>query len=665
MHRKHQYRRSLAAGFEPLESRALLAALPGGFEETPVAVGLTRPIAMAVVPDGRIFVAEQNGAIRIVKNDALLPRPFAKLNTNPISESGLIGIAIDPRFATNHYVYVQYTTSPFAGASLHNRISRFTAQGDVVVPGSEKVLFELDAHSSSFHMGGAIHFGGDGKLYFTTGDNGNSDQVQSLNNTFGKVLRINPNGTIPIDNPFYNQTSGKYRAIWATGFRNPYTFAVQPGTGRMFVNDVGRHAFEEINDVRKGANFGWPATEGPTSNPAYKSPIFAYRHDSGEIQGAAIAGGAFYNPAVQQFPERYRGDYFFADFASGHIYVLDVATRQGDVFASGVFYGTQPVDLAVDGSGNLYYLMLGDGNPSGGEIRRISVKDKPPLVKLSGDVRYRENAAPVPIAPTATVSDADTANYAGLKLIVQLTAGGKASDRLAVRDNGYVTRQGTTILVDGVAMGTFSGGVGTAPLVVTFTRGATPGRVASLLRNVTFQNVSDFPGVTRNVSVRLAHGAAATLRVAIQPTNDAPIVANLGGNLGYQRGAAAIIVAGFAKVNDVDSFDFAGGKLTAQIVAGSSSSNRLLVGGLFSIANGKLLRSGVEIGTISGNGIGENKLAFDFNRQASAKLVQELLRSVRFRTISGAAAGNRTIRFAVADGDGGLSSPVQKTVIVQ
>jgi glucose/arabinose dehydrogenase len=663
--------RSLSCGCESLESRQLLAGLPEGFVEAPVAVGLTRPIAMAIAPDGRIFVAEQNGAIRVVKDDALLPRPFAKLDTNAISESGLIGIALDPDFATNGYIYVQYTTSPFDGAALHNRISRFQASGDVVVPGSEKVLFELDNHTASYHMGGAVHFGGDGKLYFTTGDNGTREQVQSFSNSFGKIFRINSDGSIPTDNPFYNQASGKYRAIWAIGFRNPYTFAVQPGTGRIFVNDVGRHAYEEINDIVKGANYGWPATEGPTNNTAYKSPLFAYGHDSEVLTGgAAVSGGAFYNPPVQQFADKYRGDYFFADYGTGDIYALDIATRSASVFADGIPWTTQPIDLAVDSEGSLYYLMLGDGNPSGGEIRRISSADRPPVLQLSGDLTYWENAAPKPIAPRGSVSDSDTIDYAGGKLIVRINAGGQASDRLTVRDNGYVTVSGSTIQVGGVDIGTFSGGVGSTALVISLNAAANAGRVGSLLRNITYHNVSDNPSVTpRTVSVRLedGHGLASPfqkLTITVKAVNDAPVLANLGGNLSYTRAAAAILLTPYATVKDPDSADFEGGTLTVQISSGGESSDRLKVGGAFTFSSGNLLRSGIVIGSITGNGIGLNKLEFTFNSQATASIVQELLRTIRFRTISGASAGDREISFSLSDGDGGTSAVFKKTVRV-
>src|SRR5438105_1496541 len=145
-----------------------------------------------------------------------------------------------------------------------------------------------------------MDFAPDGKLYVGVGENGNGANSQTLANRLGKMLRINADGSIPTDNPFYNVASGPNRAIWALGLRNPFTFSVQPGTGRIFINDVGQSTWEEIDDLVKGGNYGWPATEGPTDNPNFISPVFAYQHDTGEPQGRAITGGAFYNPATNK-----------------------------------------------------------------------------------------------------------------------------------------------------------------------------------------------------------------------------------------------------------------------------------------------------------------------------------------------------------------------------
>ncbi len=332
------------------------ATLPEGFTETQIS-GLSSPTAMAIAPDGRIFVCQQGGALRVIKNGALLATPFMTLTVDPAGERGLLGIAFDPNFASNNFLYVYYTvpTQP-----RHNRVSRFTANGDVVVPGSERIILELDnLTGATNHNGGALHFGPDGKLYIATGENATTSNSQTLANKLGKILRINSDGSIPADNPFFNQASGTNRSIWALGLRNPFTFAFQAGTGRMFINDVGQSAWEEINDGIAGSNYGWPTTEGPTTNPNFRSPLFAYNHGSGPTTGCAITGGTFYNPTTVQFPSSFFGKYFFADLCSGWIRVFDPGTRTASGFATGI---AQPVDLKVGSDGSLYYLAIGSGS---------------------------------------------------------------------------------------------------------------------------------------------------------------------------------------------------------------------------------------------------------------------------------------------------------------
>jgi glucose/arabinose dehydrogenase len=332
------------------------ATLPEGFTETQIS-GLSAPTAMALAPDGRIFVCQQGGALRVIKNGALLPTPFMTLTVDPAGERGLLGIAFDPNFASNNFLYVYYTV-PIE--PRHNRVSRFTANGDVVVPGSETIILELEPLTlASNHNGGALHFGPDGKLYIATGENATTSNSQTLANKLGKILRINSDGSIPADNPFFNQTSGTNRAIWALGLRNPFTFAFQSGTGRMFINDVGQSAWEEINDGIAGSNYGWPTTEGPTNNPAFRSPLFAYNHSISATTGCAITGGTFYNPPTVQFPASFVGKYFFADLCSGWIRVFDPSTGTASGFATSI---SQPVDLKVGSDGSLYYLSIGSGS---------------------------------------------------------------------------------------------------------------------------------------------------------------------------------------------------------------------------------------------------------------------------------------------------------------
>jgi glucose/arabinose dehydrogenase len=260
------------------------ATLPAGFTETQIAAGLSSPTAMEFAPDGRLFVCQQGGDLRVIKNGVLLSTPFLSLAVDSSGERGLLGIAFDPNFPTNNFVYVYYTDG--VSSPRHNRVSRFTANGDVAIAGSEVVILTLDNLSSATnHNGGAIHFGPDGRLYVAVGENANGANSQTLNNRLGKILRINSDGSIPTDNPFYNTASGLNRAIWSLGLRNPFTFAFQQNTGRMFINDVGQSAWEEINDGIGGSNYGWPTTEGPTDNPNFRAPLFAFGHSPSDTGG--------------------------------------------------------------------------------------------------------------------------------------------------------------------------------------------------------------------------------------------------------------------------------------------------------------------------------------------------------------------------------------------
>src|SRR5262245_39628100 len=343
----------IICGLSALEISA--ATLPAGFSETSIG-GIASPTAMDIAPDGRIFVCQQGGSLRVIKNGALLSTPFMTLTVDSSGERGLLGVAFDPNFAGNNFIYVYYTVT---STPRHNRVSRFTANGDVVAAGSEVILLDLnDLSSATNHNGGAIHFGPDGKLYIAVGENANPPNSQTLTNLLGKVLRINANGTIPADNPFFNTASGNNRAIWALGLRNPFTFAFQPGTGRLFINDVGQNTWEEINDGIAGSNYGWPNTEGATSDPAFRSPLFFYGHGTSPTTGCAIAGGTFYNPTTAQFPASYVGKYFFADLCSGWIRLMDPATNTATGFATNI---SQPVDLKVGADGSLYYLSIGSG----------------------------------------------------------------------------------------------------------------------------------------------------------------------------------------------------------------------------------------------------------------------------------------------------------------
>lgn len=345
---------------------AVAANLLAGFTETTVASGLSRPTAMALAPDGRIFICEQGGTLRVVENGKLLATPFVTLNVDSGGERGLLGVAFDPEFGTTGFVYVYYTVP---GSPAHNRVSRFTASGNVALPGSEHTILELESLSLTAlnHNGGAIHFGPDGKLYVAVGENAKTDNSQTLTNRLGKILRVNRDGSIPNDNPaafdgIVGTPQGDNRAIWAVGLRNPFTFAFHPLTGLMAINDVGANTWEEINVGAPGRNYGWPASEGPVAgNPAFTPPVYAYPHES----ECAISGGAFYAPAHPTFPAEYVNTYFFADLCGGWIHRIDT---NGNVteFATNI---SSPVDLAVADDGALYY--LAGASSSAGVLRRV------------------------------------------------------------------------------------------------------------------------------------------------------------------------------------------------------------------------------------------------------------------------------------------------------
>lgn len=335
---------------------AQAAGVPVGFTDTQVASGLTSPTSMTVMPDGRVLVVQQNGVIRILKNDVMQAAPFLTVaNVDSTNERGCLGVITDPAFATNHYVYIYCSITN--GTSSFNRIMRVTEANDTTVAGSLTTILDLPTipAATKWHMGGALRFGADGKLYVAVGNHEDNVQTfadsnaQKLSNPFGKILRINKDGSVPTDNPYYT-TAGAYQANWNLGFRNPFTFDIQPGTGLMYINDVGQGSWEEINQGLRGANYGWPAAEGNSTDPRFTNPVYAYSHSG----GCSVSGGAFYNPPTNQFPASYTGKYLFADFCNGTIKVLDPANPATPAgFATGI---GNPVNLGLAPDGSIYYL---------------------------------------------------------------------------------------------------------------------------------------------------------------------------------------------------------------------------------------------------------------------------------------------------------------------
>jgi glucose/arabinose dehydrogenase len=299
-------------------------------------ITFTDPVDLQHAPDGsgRLFIVEQPGTIRVVDGiDASNATTFLDITDRVVSggERGLLGLAFDPEYGTNGYLYVYYTSSADSGAST---ISRFEVDGgdpDNADPSSELVILQF-AQPASNHNGGQVAFGHDGFLYISSGDGGGSGDPdgngQNFDTLLGAILRIDvdtapgdPAYEIPPGNPF--ASGGGAPEIFATGFRNPWRMSFDSVTGDLWVGDVGQFEYEEINVVEAGGNYGWNTMEGFSCYDAdtcdedgLTRPVHVYDHD----QGLAVTGGYVYRGSdVAPLP----GRYVFGDYATGDIWSFD------------------------------------------------------------------------------------------------------------------------------------------------------------------------------------------------------------------------------------------------------------------------------------------------------------------------------------------------------
>lgn len=335
---------------------------PAGFQATKVAEGLN-PTDMKFSPDGQyLFITNKTGQVYLFENNALNPTPILDIAANIITngERGLTHVAVDPDFNTNHYIYLYYTLP-----SARNRISRFTFNPATKTLGAELPLLTLQKMTGDIHTGGAMNFGIDGKLYVATGESSHPDWAQNIYSQLGKVLRMNKDGSVPTDNPYYGILADTLQYIWAIGLRNPYAADIHPVTGQYLVCDVGQNDWEEINQIEKGKNYGWSIVEGPiqpgtTPPDGYVDPVLYYSHD----EGCAIVGGVFYAPAQPAFPAQYFNKYFYTDYCNQTIKVMNPETYEAEgVFGSNL---KRPVACAVKPSGEFFFLDRG-GLPQQGE----------------------------------------------------------------------------------------------------------------------------------------------------------------------------------------------------------------------------------------------------------------------------------------------------------
>jgi glucose/arabinose dehydrogenase len=366
---------------------------PGFAAETVATLPPFSAVGLAFAPDGRLFVWQRDGVVRIVKDGSLLATPFLDIRAkvNAFGDRGLLGLALDPGFTTNGYVYLLYTLEG-GGNSLDSgpktaRLSRVIADPanpDVAIPGVETVVLDDLPSDGPSHTVGTVRFRRDGTLFLSLGDGASYTvadplalRAQDLDSYSGKILRIDPDGTAPGDNPFDDGTNSIRSKVWAYGLRNAYRFGLHPVTDEPYIGDVGWNQWEEINRGR-GANFGWPCYEGNAVQSQYQPaftacqelpptavtpPLYTYSHDG--TGGSTVIGGAFYTGT--QYPELYRGNFFFADYTFRWIrrMVFDADDNVGGVvtFATNI---DGPVSLELGPDGLLYYVEFNSGR-----VRRI------------------------------------------------------------------------------------------------------------------------------------------------------------------------------------------------------------------------------------------------------------------------------------------------------
>lgn len=426
--------------------------VPAGFVVDTVAAGLESPTGLVALPDGRLLVTEQPGRVRLVANGVLSPTPVWAAEGEVLyeQEAGLVGIAVDPAYATNHFLYFWYTVDPDSNGAddddggAFGRLTRYTMRfdgSDTVDPASRTILLgtsfaDAPITGTHTHTVGTLRWGSDGTLLLSHGDGDDWSQLdvgglypdvfepgradpamdigayrsQSITSLNGKILRIDPaTGHGLPSNPFWDGNPASNRSkVFAYGFRNPFRFAVRPGTGDpdpahgnpgvLYVGDVGWFRWEELNVVsHSGTNFGWPAIEGFLPEIEYTAaqpfrlgadsigitpddpilpskPIAAWAHNvsnagvPGGFTGGANVGGVFYTGT--SYPAQYRGRYFHADYGAQGGWIRAVTVTPDDRLISFDSFGTQmdaPVDLALEpGTGDLLYVSYFTG-----QLRRI------------------------------------------------------------------------------------------------------------------------------------------------------------------------------------------------------------------------------------------------------------------------------------------------------
>lgn len=279
-----------------------------GYEVETVVQGLRVPWDLAFASDDRMFVTERPGRVRVVRDGVLEDEPFAELDVWSQSEAGLMGIALDPAFAENGHVYVCYTYIDEQRGPT-NRVARLTDADGI---GTDHTVVFDGMPGARNHNGCRIRFGPDDKLYVTMGDAQNADLAQDPASPAGKVLRLNPDGSVPDDNPIAGNP------LFTLGHRNAQGIDWHPDTGEPFITEHGPSDNDEINVLVAGSNYGWPEVRGIAEDPAYEDPIKKY------TPTLALAGATFYTGGP--LPLHWTNSFFFTTLKDQHLRRLALAT---------------------------------------------------------------------------------------------------------------------------------------------------------------------------------------------------------------------------------------------------------------------------------------------------------------------------------------------------
>ncbi len=310
------------------------------FSEEPVVTGVQFPVAIAFSPDGRLFFTERfSGKVRVIA-EATSPEPRllpdAVYQFGPIStffERGLLGLALDPDFKKNAYLYVYYShrgrdskTDPYRHRLMRITLKDYSGDSPVALLDSLPIGSASESGKGN-HNGGSLAFGPDGKLYLSIGDLATPRNAQDLETFAGKMLRINPDGTAPTDNPFYDpkRPTAARSYVYARGLRNSFDFSFEPGpsgTARLVATENGPATNDELNIIEPGKNYGWDEARvsGVREKPGYVDPILVYHRT------IAPTGIIFYTGS--SYPEIYRGKLFFTDWNEGRIRMMTFAGQK-------------------------------------------------------------------------------------------------------------------------------------------------------------------------------------------------------------------------------------------------------------------------------------------------------------------------------------------------